>query len=159
MTFAQAVVQNPAPVRTTNGMRALAGSGNPLVDLFYNIGASRGKNITGQFETAYQHDATLALKIALWARDCRSGAGERELFKQILNHLEIHHPEACKKLINVIPEFGRWDDGLCLKTSEMKEQYFTMTKTALDSSYRAKRLLTDLDNMSEDECEKILELL
>lgn len=131
MTFAQAVVQNPAPVRTTNGMRALAGSGNPLVDLFYNIGASRGKNITGQFETAYQHDATLALKIALWARDVRGGAGERQLFRDILVHLESQHPDALDQVIPCIPEVGRWDDLLVFKTAKYQNAAFDFIGAAL----------------------------
>ncbi len=134
MTFAQAVIQTPAQARTTNGMKALAGSGSPLVDLFYNIGASRGKNITGQFETAFQHDATLALKIALWARDVRGGAGERQLFRDILVHLESQHPDALDRLVTFVPEFGRWDDLLVFKTAKYQGIAFDFIGAALRES-------------------------
>jgi hypothetical protein len=42
-TFVEAVANQEA--RTTNGMKALKSTANACVDLFYNIGASRGKNI------------------------------------------------------------------------------------------------------------------
>lgn len=131
MTFAQAVIQNPQDARTTNGMKAHAGSGSPLVNLFYKIGASRGKNITAEFETAFQTDESLATKIALWARDVRGGAGERQLFRDILVHLEKHHPDTLAKLIQFVPEFGRWDDLLVFKTAKFKEIAYGVITLAL----------------------------
>lgn len=132
MTFAQAVIQNPQDVRTTNGMKAHAGSGSPLVDLFYKIGASRGKNITAEFETAFQTSESLATKIALWARDVRGGSGERQIFRDILVHLEKHHPDALAKLIQFVPEFGRWDDLLGFKTTKFKEIAYGVITLALN---------------------------
>lgn len=131
MTFAQAVVQNPQTVRTANGMKALAGSGNALVDLFYKIGASRGKQITAEFESAFQTNQALAIKIALWARDVRGGAGERQLFRDILTHLEKHHPSTLETLIQFVPEFGRWDDLLVFNTNKFKEIAYGVITLAL----------------------------
>lgn len=131
MTFAQAVIQNPQTARTTNGMKALAGSGNPLVDLFYKIGASRGKNITAEFEAAFQSNKSIATKIALWSRDVRGGAGERQLFRDILVHLEKQHPETLEQLIQFVPEFGRWDDLLVFNTKKFKEIAFGVITLAL----------------------------
>lgn len=71
-TFAEAVKSTPAVARTENGMKAKAHSGNALVDLFYKIGASRGKSVTADFEKAFQEDADLAMKIAFWSRDVLS---------------------------------------------------------------------------------------
>lgn len=130
-SFAQAVVQNPAPARTTNGMRARSGSGAPLVDLFYKIGASRGKNVVADFETAYQADSDIALKIALWARDVRGGAGERQLVRDILLHLEKQYPDTLLRLLPFIPEFGRWDDMLIFKTKPVKDAAYTLIGDAL----------------------------
>lgn len=130
-SFAQAVVQNPAPARTTNGMRARSGSGAPLVDLFYKIGASRGKNVVADFETAYQADSDIALKIALWARDVRGGAGERQLVRDILLHLEKQYPDTLLRVLPFIPEFGRWDDMLIFKTKPVKDAAYTLIGDAL----------------------------
>lgn len=131
MTFAQAVIQNPQSARTANGMRAHAGSGSALVDLFYKIGASRGKNITAEFESAFQADQDIAIKIALWARDVRGGAGERQLFRDILVHMEKHHPALLEQVIPVIPEFGRFDDLLVFNTIKFKEIAFGVIARAL----------------------------
>jgi len=57
--------------RTTNGMKARVSSANACVDLFYNIGASRGKNIVPAFTAAFVENSDLALRIAQWARDVR----------------------------------------------------------------------------------------
>ena len=131
MTFAQAVIANPAPARTENGMKAKSGSGSALVDLFYKIGASRGKNITAEFEKAFQADSDIAMKIALWSRDVRGGAGERQLFRDILLHLEKLHPETLEAVLPFVSEFGRWDDLLIFKTEKFKQLAYTLVGDAL----------------------------
>ena len=75
-TFVEAV--NNQEARTVNGMKARKSTANACVDLFYNIGASRGKNIIPAFTAAYVENSDLALRIVQWARDVRGGAGERE---------------------------------------------------------------------------------
>ena len=74
--------------RTANGMKARKSTAKATVDLFYKIGASRGKNITAEFTAAFVENSDVALRIAQWARDVRGGAGERQLFRDILVHLE-----------------------------------------------------------------------
>lgn len=131
MTFANAIKQTPVQARTTNGMKAQSNSLNPVVDLFFQIGASRGKNVTSLFERAYQHDPILATKVALWTRDVRGGAGERQLFRDILVHLESLHPEMLEKVIPHVPIFGRWDDLLVFKTTAFKHKAYTFIGDAL----------------------------
>ena len=50
-TFANAVINQEA--RTANGMKARKSTASAVVDLFYNAGASRGKNIVPAFTAAY----------------------------------------------------------------------------------------------------------
>ena len=130
-TFAEAVKSTPAVARTENGMKAKAHSGNALVDLFYKIGASRGKSVTADFEKAFQEDADLAMKIAFWSRDVRGGAGERQIFRDILVHLEKLHPEVLEKAMPFVAEFGRWDDLLVFKTEKFKHMAYTLIGDAL----------------------------
>lgn len=130
-TFAEAVKSTPAVARTTNGMKAKAHSGNALVDLFYKIGASRGKSVTADFEKAFQEDRNLAMKIALWSRDVRGGAGERQLFRDVLVHLEKLHPETLEAVLPFVAEFGRWDDLLVFKTEKFKHLAYTLIGDAL----------------------------
>jgi len=130
-TFAEAVKSIPEVARTENGMKAVAHSGNALVDLFYKIGASRGKSVTADFEKAFQEDSDLAMKIAFWSRDVRGGAGERQLFRDVLVHLEKLHPATLEAVLPFVSEFGRWDDLLVFKTEKFKHLAYTLIGDAL----------------------------
>ena len=124
MQFATAIGNQEA--RTQNGMKARASTANAGVDLFYTIGASRGKNIIPQFTAAYVENADLALRIVQWARDVRGGAGEREIFRQVLTHLEKTNPADAARLITKIPELGRFDDLLVFESKEMKATAYAL---------------------------------
>lgn len=128
-TFVEAVQSQEA--RTENGMKALKSSTSACVDLFFKIGASRGKNILKEFTAAYVENKDLALRIAQWARDVRGGSGERQLFKDILVHLEQRDPEAAKALLAKVPLIGRWDDIFAVQTSELKFAAYNMLGDAL----------------------------
>lgn len=131
MTFAQAVQNTVVKTQTTNGMVALESTTDPVVDLFFKIGASRGKQIVPDFERALQFDPTLTLRVAAWARDVRGGAGERQIFRDVLLHLENLHPELLDKVLPHVTEFGRWDDLLIFQTDEFKSKAFTLIGNAL----------------------------
>jgi len=129
-TFANAVKNKEA--RTTNGMKARASTANSIVDLFYKIGASRGKDITKDFVAAFAENKELALRVAQWARDVREGAGERQIFRDILKYLEKTDTEAASLVMNKVPELGRWDDLLVFTDSNLKAQAFGLIKGALN---------------------------
>ena len=128
-TFVEAVQNQSA--RTENGMRARQSTANACVDLFFKIGASRGKDITKDFVAAYVEDKDVALRIAQWARDVRGGSGERELYRQILKYLEKHDPSAAVALLKKTPEIGRWDDIFIFQDPKVKWEAFTMLGDAL----------------------------
>jgi hypothetical protein len=128
-TFVNAVMNQEA--RTENGMKARKSTANALVDLFYNIGASRGKDITPAFTAALVANEDLALRIALWARDVRGGAGEREIFRQVLRYLEKNRPDLAKRVLAKVPEVGRWDDVFVFDSKELKNEAYTMLGDAL----------------------------
>ena len=127
--FVNAIANQEA--RTANGMKARQSTANACVDLFFAIGASRGKNIIPQFTAAFVENDDLALRIAAWVRDARGGAGEREVFRQILTHLETANPDAAAKLLAKVPELGRFDDLLIFKTKPMKDKAYTLLGDAL----------------------------
>jgi Domain of unknown function (DUF2828) len=132
MQFANAI--NNQKTRTTNGMKARVSSANACVDLFYNVGASRGKNIIPAFTAAYVENSDLALRIMAWARDVRGGSGERQLFRDVLAHLENTNPEDAVRLMAMVPELGRWDDLFVFKTKPLKDKAYTMLGDALRAS-------------------------
>ena len=100
--------------KTTNGMTTNVSSLNKNVDLFFKIGASRGKDIITDFKMALDEDTDTAIRIAQWVRDVRGGSGERQLYKDILKFLASDNPTVGRKLIAKTPELGRWDDLLVL---------------------------------------------
>lgn len=129
-TFAQAAKSQPA--RTQNGMAALSSTSSPVVDMFYKIGAMRGQNITNVFSAAFAENRELALRVAQWARDIREGAGERKIFRDILNYLEASSfKDEAKLLMNKIPLLGRWDDLLVVQEPELRAYAFSMIEKAL----------------------------
>ena len=130
-TFVEAVKNQVS--RTANGMKARKSTAKAVVDLFYNAGAYRGKNIVPTFTAAMAENRELALRVAAWLRDARGGAGERQLFRDILVHLEKTDTEAAKALLAKVPELGRWDDLFVFNTDEMKAVAYTMLGDALRS--------------------------
>jgi hypothetical protein len=135
MSFKNAVLNTTVPARTWNGMKAIESTLSNTTDLFFKIGASRGKNITAQFEKAFQENSDIALRIAQWARDARGGAGERELYRQVLKHLEQTHTDVLlgTRLLENTAEIGRWDDLLIFTDSDVKAKAFGLIWKALDS--------------------------
>lgn len=119
--------------RTENGMKARKSTTSSLVDLFFKIGASRGQDIIPAFVAALVEDEDVAVRIALWARDIRGGSGERKLFRDVLNYLEVHRPELALRVVKKVPEVGRWDDLLVFNTPALTNAAFEMIKEALDS--------------------------
>ena len=131
MNFKDAVQDTPVVRQTDNGMKTLASSLKATVDMFFQVGASRGKDVSAMFERAYQEDRLIALRIAAWARDVRGGAGERGVFRNILSYVEKMHPTELPQLVQVTPMYGRWDDLLVLTTDAGRRLAFDMIKEAL----------------------------
>lgn len=130
-SFVQSAQNTQQEARTTNGMQALQSSLRKTVDLFFAAGSARGTDITAKFESAFQENADVATRIALWLRDAREGAGERQLFRDILLHLEANHLSVAKQLLPKVAELGRWDDLLIFKTQSMQASAFALIKEAL----------------------------
>lgn len=132
-SLAHAFVTQPVSSRTENGMKAQESTMSATVDLFYKIGASRGKYMAPEFAAAFAHDADIALRIALWSRDVRGGAGERQIFRDILQHLERHQPQVLtRKFLSLVPEVGRWDDLLVFNYNpSVKNAAYTLIHDAL----------------------------
>lgn len=128
-TFVNAVKNQEA--RTENGMKALKSTTSSCVDLFFKIGASRGKNIVPDFTGAFVENRDYALRIAQWARDIRQGAGERKIFRDVLINLVKTDKDAAIALLHKVPLLGRWDDVLVLVGTELESYAFEMVRQAL----------------------------
>ena len=123
-------------VETSNGMGALGTTLNECVNLFFQIGAMRGKSkkaLLNLFSKAYNENPLVATKVLFWVRDVREGAGERQIFKDILLHLTENNTDVVKKNLSLIPLFGRWDDLLVLVGSSLEVEVLEMVKTAIQN--------------------------
>ena len=114
---------------TENGMVTNSSTLNECVNLFFTIGAMRGQDkdrLISNFSKAFNENPLTALKILFWVRDVRGGAGERQIFRDILKYLVENHPNVVKQNIQAIPYFGRWDDLSVLFGSTLEAQAVQM---------------------------------
>lgn len=103
--------------RTENGALTYATTYSDCLDLFSSIGALRHasvEDIINRFNKAYIENADLAMKCLFFARDIRGGLGERRVFRTIFAWLSINHPKSVRRNIELVSEYGRYDDLLCL---------------------------------------------
>lgn len=130
-TFVNAVKNTLVETTTDNGMLTNESSLNECVNLFFIIGSSRDKDITVQFEKAFQEDSTTALRIVAWARDIRDGAGERQTYRTLLQYIEKYHPSCVEMMANITPIVGRFDDLFVFNTQPAKQIAYSVFKNHL----------------------------
>lgn len=122
--------------KTYNGAPTLKRTSSACVDLFAFVGAARRHpaQVVQVFERAYLENPSMALRVLLWTRDARGGAGERDTFRNILHWLERRHPAVAAALVRsgIITEIGRWDDLLGLQSAQVWPD-------VVDQVYRALR--------------------
>ena len=127
-----------ATATTTNGMPALHSTLNICVDLFFKIGASRGKfqALIPIINQAAAEDLDTTIRILLQTRDIREGGGERQLFKDAIKHLfatgvlDVHNGN---RIANRVPELGRWDDLFAFINTPSQEHALSLVVEALQA--------------------------
>ena len=123
--------------KTTNGMTTNSTTLNECVNLFFTIGAMRGSkknSVLRLFSKAFVEDPLTATKILFWVRDVRGGAGERQIFRDIINYLGETQPELVKKNIHLIPEYGRWDDLFGLMNTPVENNVINLIVDSLNNN-------------------------
>ena len=102
---------------TENGAVGYKTTGKELLDLNFAVASLRSmseEEVVKRFIRAFCEDKILAMKWLFFARDARQGLGERRLFRVVLADLVQSNPEMVIPVINLIPEYGRYDDLWCL---------------------------------------------
>lgn len=102
---------------TENGAVGYRTTGKELLDLNFAVASLRKMSdaeVAKRFKKAFCEDNILAMKWLFYARDAREGVGERRLFRVVLADLVKSNPEMVIPVINLIPEYGRFDDLWCL---------------------------------------------
>ena len=163
---------------TENGMVTNSSTLNECVNLFFTIGAMRGQDkqrLLSNFSKAFNENPLTAIRILFWSRDVRGGAGERQIFRDIIQFLAETDSEVLAKNIKFIPEFGRWDDltvlfntkvnndamatiiqglesrnGLCAKWMPRKGVIFNSIRKAMGLTPKSlRKMLVELSNTVE----------
>lgn len=111
---------------TANNALSLASTLDNVLDFFAHGGAMRNRSeqdIKTAFSKAYGQDKTLALRALFYLRDIRGGQGERRLFRVCFRWLAESDPKIARKMLHLVPEYGRWDDVLLSVDNTDLEEY------------------------------------
>lgn len=138
----QGVLQTRTAV-TENGAVGYQTSGKKLVDLNFAVASLRKEEervIIKSFVKAFYEDRILAMKWLFFLRDIRCGLGERRIFRVIIQSLAYDYTEMMEKLVDLIAEYGRYDDLLCLLDTPLEEKVL---------HYIEEQLYKDMVNMKE----------
>lgn len=124
-SFLQALQQTNNVTQTQNGATALKSTNSAVLDFYARMGAMRSvteTEIAEDFLKAYKEDALLATKALFYARDVRGGLGERRLFNTAFSALAGYEPQTALANLNLLSEYGRWDDLIALIVNPVLEQ-------------------------------------
>lgn len=124
MNFIDALKKNSNRTRTLNGAKAQKTTESALVDFFGAIGAMRNREMTdieNKFIKAFAEDKLVAMKMLFYARDIRGGLGERRAARVIYRFLANLYPDILRQNLELISDFGRWDDLIVLLDTKLKD--------------------------------------
>jgi len=68
------------------------------------------EDVLDLFINSWIHNKEITFKLLLWLRSIRGGAGNRSGFRKCLKWLGDNEPVWVRNNIELIPEYGRWDD-------------------------------------------------
>ena len=143
---------NDRKTLSENGAVMNVTTGEKLLDCWYKLSSMRGMDeveIGRLFAEAFLgSDRELVLRFLFYVLDVRGGAGERRSFDTMFSCLTAIDKNLAKRLLRLIPEYGRWD---------------LLVKRVLDRdlcdeavSIIAKQLEDDLKNASESKSVSLL---
>ena len=138
--------------RTENGALGYRTTGKNLLDLNFQTSSLRKKQpdeIVGKYVDAFLDNKLYALKWLFYLRDAREGLGERRSFRIIMNHLAKTEPNIAKALVTLIPEYGRYDDLMCLFGTECEVFALAVIKEQLKYiTFGSRPKVVDLTGMN-----------
>lgn len=129
---------------TENGAVGYRTTGKALVDMNFAVSSMRSmeeEQIINRFIKAFYEDKRLAVKWLFFASDVRGGMGERRLFRILMHYLAQSHTEIAEAVLQLIPEYSRWDNLWCLLDTSLEGQVITLVKAQLEE---------DIANMQEN---------
>jgi len=131
---------------TENGAVAMKSTMDKVYDMFAFGGAYRTRSdddVILLFKNAFEQDPLHALKCLFYLRDVRGGQGERRFFRLCAKWLARNYTATMRKNLELVPEFGRWDDLYEFVDTALEQDAFNLMKKqlALDVSCKTPSLL------------------
>lgn len=144
--FLKGLVNETNFAYTENGGITHKTTKSDLLDMFAMGAAMRNRSdedVILMFRKAYAENPTYALKCLFYIRDIRGGQGERRFFRLCLTDLAKQDPEAMRRNIKNIPEYGRWDDLYALIGTQVEDDMWKFMKhqLVLDTQSKTPSLL------------------
>lgn len=124
---------------TENGAVGYRTTGKSLLDINFAVASMRSmseQQIVDKFVKAFYEDKLLAVKWLFFCRDVREGIGERRLFRICMKYLSETHRDIANAVIELIPEYGRFDDMWCLLDTDLKDDVINFIKNQLTEDMR-----------------------
>lgn len=125
---------------TENGAVGYLTSGKELLDINFAVASLRRaepREIYDRFMRAFFEDKVTAMKWLFFARDVRGGLGERRLFRSVFERMAETNPEYIVPLINLVPEYGRYDDLWSLLDTKLADNVMALVKKQLAEDVKA----------------------
>ena len=148
---------------TENGGITHRTTKSDLLDMFAMGAAMRNRSdadVVLMFRKAFAENPVYALKCLFYIRDVRGGQGERRFFRLCIKDLAKENPDAMRRNIQNIPEYGRWDDLYELVNTPVEGDMWKFMKhqLALDVQSKTPSLLAKWmksENTSSKESRKM----
>lgn len=148
---------------TENGALTHTSTRSDLLDMFAMGAAMRTRSdsdVIMMFRKAFAENPVYALRCLFYIRDVRGGQGERRFFRVVMHDLANQNPNAARRNMKHIPEFGRWDDLYVFVGTSLEKDALQMIKEqlALDVQCKTPSLLAKWlksENTSSDESRRL----
>ena len=111
---------------TENGAVTHDHTKSKVLDMFAMGGSFRNRSdadCINLFINALEENEALAMKCLFYLRDVRGGQGERRFFRVCFKWLCDNNPEAAKRNLEYLSEYGRWDDLIYATAGTKLEDY------------------------------------
>lgn len=125
---------------TENGAVGYKTTTHPLLDLNFKVSSLRSRTeeyITGEFIKAFMRDRIHAVKWLFFLRDIWEGLGERRSFRVCLKYLAVSQPQIALAVMELVPEYGRYDDLLVYLGTPLQKEACKFIKAQLEADVRA----------------------
>jgi len=93
-----------------------------LALFFHSIRGIDYENLKQNMNKALDENLVDAIVLAFNIRDCRGGKGERDNGRKLFDFLMKNKPLYFRRVLHLIPEYGRWDDLLFLLKEPSSER-------------------------------------